>query len=123
VSEQHKAVNDRQELFSKLAGCLKATVYPTSTSIKIYIILHQSDEGDWSPVGTFTSRVAAIRWASSIIIEQLVTNGWGEEEGYQEEFLSDLIRLDNIGDYDEILLQARNVGDLDYMVMMSDLYA
>jgi hypothetical protein len=123
AAEQDKAVNDRQELFSELAACLKASPYRASASIKIYIILHQSDEGDWYPVGTFTSRASAIEWASRNIIERLVDNGWGDDEGYQAEFLGDLMRLNSIGDYDEILLQASDVGDLDYMVIESNLFA
>ena len=117
VAEQYKARNDRQELFSALAACLKP--------VKIYILLHQSDEGDWNPVGTFTSRIAAIRWASNIVVERLQYGdlaAWNDEDG--AEFIDDIIRLYNAEDYDEILSQASNMlGGMDYMVTVSDLFA
>jgi hypothetical protein len=57
------AITQRRKLLSKVVGCL--------APVKIYILMRMTDEGDQQPLGAFTTRDVALKWAAERAMEEL----------------------------------------------------
>jgi hypothetical protein len=108
------AITQRRKLLSKVVGCL--------APVKIYILMRMTDEGDQQPLGAFTTRDVALKWAAERAMEELGNWYYNVDEDTDEHtLLADLQQLYNHEDYQGILDQARGEG-LHFPIAESGLF-